>query len=295
MASVAVFEMFKGWLLFSKIGELWGIQHVYGTQYGFYFVRFGFLRAQASAGHASSLGYLLAIAFGFWLSLKSQVKSARLRFAVPTLFWLGLLASQARGPILGAVAIYIVFSILGPRAAPRLIKAVSVLAILVGALSFTAFGERIMNSIPFFGQRTDDASVNYRQRLAERSWELIQLHPFLGDPLVLTKMEDLRQGEGIIDLVNTYAGVTLFYGSIGLLAFLAPIVLGLFEVYRVRKEIARRDPDYASLGVSLAACIIGTFFIISSNSPIYGYEKMFYILAGLAAAYTFAGTLSERR
>ena len=76
-----------------------------------------------------------------------------------------------------------------------------------------------MNSIPFFGQSTDDASVDYRQRLAERSWELIQLHPFFGDPLVLTKMEDLRQGEGIIDLVNTYAGITLFYGSIGLLRF----------------------------------------------------------------------------
>ena len=63
----------------------------------------------------------------------------------------------------------------------------------------------------------------------------------------------------------------------------------------MRKEVARRDPDYASLGVSLAACIIGTFFIIGSNSLIYGHEKMFYILAGLAAAYAYVGRLPEPR
>ena len=81
-----------------------------------------------------------------------------------------------------------------------------------------------MNSIPYFGESTERASVDYRQQLAERSWELIQSHPFLGDPLVKTKMEDLRQGEGIIDFVNTYAEVTLFYGSIGLVVFLAAII-----------------------------------------------------------------------
>ena len=34
-------------------------------------------------------------------------------------------------------------------------------------------------------------------------------------------MEDLRQGEGIIDLVNTYLGVALSYGVIGLFFFLS--------------------------------------------------------------------------
>jgi hypothetical protein len=295
MASVAVFETFKSWLLYSNISERWGTHAVYGTQYGFYFFRAGFLRAQASAGHALSLGYLLAIAIGFWLYLKSHVKSAAWRLAVPTLFWLGLLASQARGPLLGAVAIYFAFSVLGPRAVPRVLKAISVVALAVGAISLTPFGERIMNSIPYFGESTDRATVEYRQRLAERSWELIQLHPFLGDPLVMTKMEDLRQGEGIIDLVNTYAEETLFYGSIGLAVFLAVIILGLFNAYRVSREVARRDLDYSVLGASLVACILGTLFIIGTTSFAFGYEKIFYTLAGLAAAYAWVGKSSERR
>ena len=200
---------------------------MYGTQYGFYFVRDGFLRAQASTGHASSLAYFLAIAFGFWLYLHSHVKSAWWRVAVGALFLLGLLATQARGPILGAIGIYLVFSVLGPHAMSRFLKTVAFLAIVAGVVSLTPFGDRTMSSLPLLGYSTDDASVTYRQRLFERSWELIQLHPFLGDPLAMTRMEDLRQGEGIIDLVNAYAGTTLFDGSIGLLLFMAAILLGL--------------------------------------------------------------------
>ena len=294
MASLAMFESVRSWLLYSNLGDGWGWGQAYGYQYHAYFFRGGFLRAQASAGHALSLGYLLAIAFGFWLYLKSQVKSARLRFAVSTLFCLGLLASQARGPILGAIAIYFVFSVLGPRAVPRVIKAAIVVAILIGTISLTPFGERIVNSIPFFGESTERASVDYRQQLAERSWELIQLHPFLGDPLARTKMEDLRQGEGIIDLVNAYAEMALFYGSIGLLLFLAVIIMGLFKVYRASREFARRDPDYALLGISLVACLFGTLLMIGSASLINGYEKFFYLLSGLAAAYAYIGKFPER-
>ena len=108
-------------------------------------------------------------------------------------------------------------------------------------------------------------------------------------------MEDLRQGEGIIDLVNTYAEVTLFYGCIGLLLFMALIMMGLFKAYRASREFARRDPDYALLGISLVACLLGTLLMIGSASLINGYEKFFYLLAGLAAAYGYMGKLPEQR
>jgi hypothetical protein len=295
MASLAIFESVRNWLLYSNLGQQWGWGGAYGSLYGFYFFRGGFLRAQVSAGHALALGYLLAIAFGFWLYLKSHVKSRRLRIAVAALFWLGLLASQARGPLIGAVAIYFAFSVFGPRAVPRVLRAFIVVALLVATVSFTPFGERIVNSIPYLGKSTDQASVDYRERLAERSWELIQVHPFLGDPLARTKMEDLRQGEGIIDLVNSYAAVTLFYGSIGLFLFMAVIIVGLFKVYRTSREFARREPDFALLGTSLVACLLGTLLMIGNSSLINGYEKFFYLLAGLAAAYAYIGRFPERR
>jgi O-antigen ligase len=294
MASVAVFESVRNWLLYLNLADGWGLGQMYGYQSRAYYFRGGFLRAQAAAGHALALGYLVTIAFGFWLYLKSHVKSAWQRNAVATLYWLGLLASQARGPMLGAIAIYFAFFVLGPRAVPRVLKAAVVVALLVGTLSLTPFGGRVVNSIPFFGESTERASLDYRQRLAERSWELIQLNPFLGDPLAKTKMEDLRQGEGIIDLVNTYAEVTLFYGSIGLLLFLAVIIVGLFKAYRASREFARRDPDFALLGITLVACLFGTLLMIGDSSLINGYEKFFYVLAGLAAAYAYIGKFPGR-
>jgi O-antigen ligase len=295
MASVAVFESVRSWLLYLNLGDGWGLGEMYRYQSRAYYFRGGFLRAQAAAGHALALGYLVAIAFGFWLYLKSHVKSPWRRVVVTALFSIGLLATQARGPILGAIAIYLSFSVLGPRAVPRVIKAAIVVALLVGTIGLTPFGGRVVNSIPFFGESTEQESLDYRQRLAERSWELIQLNPFLGDPLARTKMEDLRQGEGIIDLVNTYAEVTLFYGSIGLLLFLAAIIMGLFKAYRASAQFARRDPDFALLGISLVACLFGTLLMIADSSLMNGYEKFFYVLVGLAAAYAYIGKFPERR
>ena len=46
----------------------------------------------------------------------------------------------------------------------------------------------------------------YRERLAERGWEIVIAHPFFGDQFPWPEMEDLRQGEGIIDIVNSLSG-----------------------------------------------------------------------------------------
>ena len=129
MASVGIFESFKGWLLYSNIGERWGEQSVWGSPYGVYFFRQGLLRAQASAGHALSLGYLLAIAFGFWLYLGPHLKSRWRRIAVAVLLCVGLLSSQSRTELLGAVGIYFAFAVLGPRAMPRFLRAAGVAAL----------------------------------------------------------------------------------------------------------------------------------------------------------------------
>jgi O-antigen ligase len=156
-------------------------------------------------------------------------------------------------------------------------------------------GDRIISDLPFLGGSVDAGSVIYRQRLAERSWELIKEHPFLGDQLALTKMEGLRQGQGIIDTVNTYAGVALDYGLIGLSIFVGFILTALFKAYRASKVIAQSDPDLALLGTSLTACIVGTLLMIANSSFMYGYEEMFYVLAGLATAYVRLCRLPERR
>ena len=289
MATQGVFEVLRHWLLYADLGVGWGIDQFNAYMH----VREGLVRAQAAAGDALALGYMLAIAIGFWLYLRSQVLSGRWHVAVFMAFWAGLLATYSRGTWIGAAAIYFAFTAIGPRALPRMFNAAAVAAVVVALMSVTPIGEKLINSLPFFGGTGNIETYVYRQRLAERSWGLIQQHPFLGDQLAWTKMEDLRQGEGIIDIVNTYAHIALFYGLIGLSLFIGFILLILGKTYLQAKRLARSDPDFALLGVSLAACIVGALLMISDNSFHLGVEKMFYVLAGLAAAYVHLGKTPE--
>jgi hypothetical protein len=254
-----------------------------------YLMRGGLLRAQVSAGHSLALGYLLAIAFGFWLYLQSYVESKRTRLAVTLLFWLGLLAAYSRGPWLGAAAIYLTYAALGPRPISRLLRSL-VMAACAGAIVLaTPIGQRIVSVLPFMGGSVDMSNVIYRQRLAERSWDLIQQHPWLGDQYALFKMGDLRQGQGIIDLVNTYVNVTLFYGFIGLFLFGGFMLSTFGKALWIAKRSGRLDPDFSRLGISMTASIVGALLMLASMSFILGCQKMYYVLAALAAAYAHMG------
>jgi O-antigen ligase len=280
MAPVALFESLRHWLLYFDLSNRWGSIAVATA----YYMRGETTRAAVSAGHPLILGYMMAIAFGFWLYLRSHVKSKRFRVIVGALLLLGLLAAYGRGPWLGAVVIYFIYAAVGPRGMSRLFKAAAVF-VLVGAVIFASpVGDRIVRVLPFSGKSSDE-SLTYRQRLAERSWEIIQTHPFLGDQNARSQMEDLRQGEGIIDFVNTYMQVALYYGFVGLSLFLSVILIALMKAYRTLKRCARSDPDLALLGASLVACIMGTLVMIAASSFIGAYAQLFYVLSGLAVAY----------
>ncbi len=287
MAGVAIFESARHWLLYTDIPMRWA-----GLG-GFYYEREGVVRAQASAGHALSLGCLLAVAFGFWLYLQTYLPSKRVRILVTMFLWVGLVAAYSRGPWAGAVVIYLAFMAIGPGAFGRIFKAGAVIAGVLGIVSFSPLGERIFKVLPIVGGSTNDATLSYRQKLAARSWELILEHPFFGDQLAYLKMEDLRQGEGIIDLVNSYAEVALFYGFVGLFVFVGFILLGLVQAYQAVRQTLVLDPEYARLGRSLVACILGTLLMLLDSSFMLAYEKMFYILAGLSTAYVFVRPVLE--
>jgi len=285
LAPIAIFETANSWLLYVDMAVRW----TGDPGWGFYTMRGTTLRAMASTGGPISLGFMLALAFGFWLYLGSHVKSRWTRGAVISLYVLGMLAAYSRGPWTGALAIYLVFAAIGPGAFRRVFKAVAVLAIAVGGLLASPLGDRMISVIPFMGGSVDSSTIRYREHLAERSWELIKENPFLGDQLAMQKMEDLRQGMGIIDLVNTYANVALFYGLVGLFLFAGFILLGLRRDHQLAKLVAQSDPDLALLGATLVACIVGMLVMLASSSLYWQYAIMFYVLGGLAGAYARLG------
>lgn len=282
MATVAVFESVKHWRLYTSLYITWG-GDLMQTAYLF---RAGLLRAVSSSGNALVLGYLLAIAFGFWLYLKTEVKSPAAKLAIPAVLWMGLLASFSRGPWLGAILIYFAYPAFIPRGASRLVKSALILIVAGGLLLASPIGQNIVKTLPFVGGKQTQAasSLSYREQLASRSWELILEHPFLGDQLAMTKMEDLRQGQGIIDLVNAYVGLALFHGLVGVVLFLSFILLALSRVWRTARSSPNGDNDLTLLAACLGAAIVGTLLMMAACSFILGYIPVFFTLAGLAIA-----------
>ena len=281
LAALALFEFARHWLLYVDLVARW----TGDAGASFYLMRGEMLRAQVTAGHALALGFLLAIAFGFWLSLQSEIASRPRRIGATCLYWLGLLGAYSRSPWLGALVIYFTFQALQPRAVARLAKALITSAALLGAILVSPFGRRIVDVLPFMGGKVDSGSGEYRARLAQRSWDIIQQHPFFGDQLAYQKMEDLRQGQGIIDLVNSYAQVALFYGIFGLALFVGVMVLGLLKVLYALSQTLQEDSGGRQLGRSVLAASTGMLVMIATNSFGIGLEKMYYVLAAFAAAY----------
>lgn len=281
-APLAVFEGFKGWLLYEGLGFQWDAPIPFA-----YLLRGDTLRAQVSAGHAIALGYMMAIAFGFCLYLRGRLQSALVRTAALVWMWSGLVAAYSRAPWLVAVLIYLAYVVLGPKAVTRPVRALLGAALLGAALLASPVGERVIDNLPFVGT-VDAENVAYRQRLAERSWDLIQENPYFGSPLVMRSLEDMRQGQGIIDLVNSYASVAMFYGLVGLGLFLAPFLIVLWRAYRLARAVGSFDSELALLGASLVACMLGTLLMMATGSFGTSLEKLFYALVGLGAGYAGA-------
>jgi len=278
-APMALFEHIKGWLLYEGLGFQWGNAIPFS-----YIVRGDSLRASVSAGHAIPLGYLMALGFGFWLYLSSRVRSPGLTMAVSALMWIGLLAAYSRAPWIMGVAVLFIYIALGPNGAARFFSASLVAAAAAGLVLLSPLGALIIDNLPFIGT-VDVETVIYRERLAEASWRLISNNPLFGHPFYEDFLEDLRQGQGIIDLMNGYAAVALAYGLVGLGLLMGFFLSCFWNAYRVSRAMARADVDLSMVGASLVACMAGTLLMLAMGGFGGGVEKMFYVLAGLAAGY----------
>jgi len=276
-APIALFESIRGWLLYVGIGDVWGF-----ANRDAYLMRGDSLRAQAATGHSIVLGVIVAMAIGCWTYLKSTQISVAKANAVFAVLAAALILTYARGPWLTGVLVVIVFSALARGSVANAAKSAILLSVALALLSFTPFGAKIVEMLPYIGGQGQD-SVTYREQLWEVSWTLIKQNPFFGSPFVLLQMEELRPGEGgIIDLVNGYVQVALFYGLVGLSLFVGVFAAALIKAYaRLREARAAGDRDLVLLGSALIACMIGTLFCMATAGSSY----LQWLLVGVLGSY----------
>jgi H+/Cl- antiporter ClcA len=123
-------------------------------------------------------------------------------------------------------------------------------------------------------------------QLAETSWQLVLQNPLFGSPNYLAYMEQLRQGQGIIDLVNAYATIALSFGLVGLglfAAFFGSIILRCLKAARPLIEL---DLEFNLVGVALVATLVATLAMLFTVNLYMSIGALAWVLGGMGVAYS---------
>lgn len=285
LSVIGVFEYTQHWLLYNSLDTVLGAP----WDMGGYLARGAAgsdLRAQGTTGQPIPFGYVMAVAIGFLLYLrKSAVKSPAYVLGL-ALLTAGLFVSLSRGPWVGATALTMVFVATGPSPLKGFAK-LGLLALLATPLFLaTDSGHKVVELLPFIGT-TSGENVAYRQRLAEISLQVIMQNPFFGafDYFYSPAMQDLKQGQGIIDIVNTYLSVGLGNGLVGLSLFSGFFIAVAFGIFRGMRNLPDRNDELYSLGQGLFATLLGILVTIATVSSITVIPVIYWSVAGLGVAY----------
>lgn len=294
LSVIGAFEFTRHWLLYASLDDVLGVPWDLGD----YLARGdegSDLRAQGTAGQPIPFGYIMAVAMGFLLYLKNNVANSVTWNLGLFMLTIGLFASLSRGPWVGAAAIVLVFIATGPAPLKGIARLGLLSLLVVPLLLLTDSGQKIIELLPFVGSVSSE-NVTYRQRLAEISLRVIMENPFFGafDYFYSPAMQDLRQGQGIIDIVNTYLSVGLGNGLVGLSLFAGFFIAVAFAVFRSMRGLPDRKDALYSLGRGLLATQIGIMVTIATVSSITVIPVIYWSVAGLGVAYVHMLALAKK-
>jgi O-antigen ligase len=282
LSLIGAFEFARHWLLYASLQDALGVQWGYGG----YLMRGQSLRALGTTGQAIAFGYVMAVAAGIFLYLKRLIPNSTAWGFGLALLMAGLIASVSRGPWVGTATIFLVYVATGPSAALRLAKVGLLGVIVLPALLASPAGETIIDHLPFVGT-VESFNVDYRQRLLEVSIQVIMQNPFFGsgDIMRYPEMAELREGLGIIDIVNTYLGVALSTGLVGLSLFLGFFISVAVSIFKGMINVADKNDELHLLGRVLFSTLVGILVIIFTVSSVTVIPVIYWAVAGVGVAY----------
>jgi O-antigen ligase len=298
LATVACFETPKHWLLYRSLLDHWGAEFGMGN----YLMRDGLIRASATTGQPIVLGLILMVALVCFMALRQQMRPGLKRSAVWIILLGGLAFTYSRGPWLGTLAAAFAFWATTNRSRMRI-------GLLIGAILSTTLILDV--EIPLLStlRGIDQGSAQYRSELFSKAIDVVAEHPWLGSDQYVQRLaaKGLVQGEGIVDLVNTYLGLALASGTIGLALFLAFYASTLMGIWKSRPPMRSRDespsrnaqaagdhplrimgeaaPDTSLIARALLASLAGVLVTIATVSSVSFIPWVYWALAGTAVGY----------
>jgi len=235
LATIAIYEATFHWAVYDAVRS---------TQWSGFFmsrntsIRAGFLRTPTSFQESTSFAVFQLVGTFAVIASRNLFRSRVLWAACLCLALMGLLAAQSRGADLGFL-VGLIALMVARRQYTRAFGVMAASGMLVVLLLLSA------SSMPkvaaFLGADNSFGNdADYRQTLLRRGIQEGMKRPLLGDDMtkVTARLQDIKQGQGIVDFVNTPLVIFLSSGIVGLLA-----VICLTGAVVVRGAARQRDPS----------------------------------------------------
>jgi O-antigen ligase len=279
LGTIGIFEFFKHWLLYSSLPSALGVNFAMGNYLGR--GDLGVIRALASTGHGIALGYVLIIAlllYQFVQPLDRRPVSNRVGSLV---LLAGAIGALSRGPWVGLAAGVVVFTLMAANRKRDLLRLLVGSFFVLVIVLISPYRDLVINLVPFVGS-TDVGNVSYRKLLFENSLLVISQRPWFGGGNYYNELVAMGmvQGDGIVDLVNTYLCVALSQGCVGLVLFVGVFAAAGARLLRAW-SCAEASPEAHLLGRSLISALVAMLVTIATVSPILCIPTLYWVLAGL--------------
>jgi O-antigen ligase len=279
---IAVFENTRFWLLYESLR---GPFQIPGDPWVYLLRGEGVLRAKGSVGNSIALGYAIMVGLAALMALRVRVRSNWLTYLAIALLVGGLAATVSRGPWVGAVAAIAIMVALGPNLSRKFAASAIATCVAVVFFSFTPIGQRLSQYLPFVGG-VETGSIDYRERLLDVSLDVMLQNPFFGDIYYISNpmMETMRQGQGIIDMVNTYLQVAMPYGLVGLFLFAVALLSAMWNSNK--RRIETKDKASEALGRGVLAMMTGILVTIFTVSSITVIAPVYWVAVAVTVAFS---------
>lgn len=286
LALVGTFEFVKYWLLYSAAKSALGVD----TGMFGYLGRGDVLRASATTGQPIVLGFVMMVAFLLTTYVQKLVQPGAHRALLWLLMGAGLLAAMSRGPWVGAAIGSAAFAIFSSNPLGNLAKLSGIAFGVATVLVMLPGGEVIIDYLPWVGS-IDAGTIAYRETLWEQTQLVISKQFWIGSIgfAELPEFDVVRQHGGSVDFVNSYLGVVLAYGVVGLFLYVPFIFLPIFKNITVAMKFKRERSERHAYGLALlsvSVAMVFTIFTVSSISQI-GPLVILLCAAGVAHVNSF--------
>lgn len=242
--------------------------------------RGGLIRVKSTID--GGLAYLMMFGFAALLFLRREQNNWRLTLAATLILGLTIWFTGARGPVIATalmIAILAGFRFVGSRAK-------FMTATIVGLVSLPWI-ERLIASL-----QDDYGTFSYRQELLASSLPLIWERFLFGFSNIRElegsgRLEHLRQGEGIIDIVNHYLWIGLLSGGVALTLYLGLLLASILGVLG-RNSIALNTEEnfQAAVRRTIVALLVSTAFLIATISVGGHMTDYIWLLIAMASGYS---------